>query len=62
MLFNTNRVAELFHEEAIEKTAHAFIRLPSKRFFIALAKLWFAFLLMVFTLILAVRFANSLPL
>jgi hypothetical protein len=61
-LFNTNRIVELFQEEKMQSAVQAFLRLPSKPVFKALAVLWTVLLAMVFTMIFIVRLALSIPL
>ena len=60
--FNTNRIAEFLDEERVTRAARALLSLPSKPVLKALTATWGIVLVMVFTFIVTVRFALSLPL
>ncbi|MDB5344249.1 MAG: hypothetical protein JWP89_2626 [Schlesneria sp.] len=49
-------------EEGVQKAANALLRLPSVPVLKALAVVWTVALVMVFTMLLTIRFALSIPL
>lgn len=60
--FNMNRLDELFEEEKIQQAARTLLNLSTLPVLKAFAVVWTAVLLMVFTFLLTIRLALSLPL
>lgn len=59
---NPNRIREIFTEETVKRAADAILAYRTRAVFFALVYCWLLVLGMVFTLLITVRLALSLPL
>lgn len=59
---NPNRIREIFTEETVKRAADAILAYRTREVFFALLYSWMIFLGMVFTMLVTIRVALSLPL
>lgn len=57
---NPHRPSEAFEEEKVKRTIDALLEYRKREVLLALAIVWGVFLLMVFTLLVTIRFAFSI--